>query len=148
MWPMLLVNFSSLFSFCVTARRVILTLGIHFTTDGRDLQNLDLHFTSTWESQLWVKHSPKAIDLTRILPQVPHMLYQLQMGVQQYCYRLSHYPHITGTKEQPTWQTQSILGTACKIPTLDAISRWARTHRSAEDGKSTANNLHAWKLSS
>lgn len=52
------------------------------------------------------------------------------------------------TKEQPPWQTQSILGTACKIPTLDAISRWARTHRSAEDGKSTANNLHAWKLSS
>lgn len=50
------------FSCCVTARRVILTPGMHFTTDGRDLQNLDLHFTSTWESQLWVTHSPKAID--------------------------------------------------------------------------------------
>lgn len=50
------------------------------------------------------------------------------MGVEQRCHRPSHAPHIAGTKERPTGQTQSILGAACKKPKLDAISRWARTH--------------------
>lgn len=52
--------------------------------------------------------------LTMITSQILHVLYQLQIGVQQYFYRPSHSPQIVRIKAQPAWQTQSILGTAHK----------------------------------
>lgn len=125
------------FSYCVTVNRVILTWGIYFTSDGPDLQSLDPHFPSNWGS--WTLG--QAFPVSPLSSPRSHHRFLICCISYKWVHSSTFIDrdtlHISQElKSSGPGKHKVYWGWHVRIPTLDAISRWSRTHESAEDGKS------------